>query len=82
MRESKAYQAARGLPSRVKYVQLVRRNIREKTRYPAQWVFEGMPYYNPEHTLGKELDMDMIWGSIAEHCEPPCCCRYQRHEGL
>ncbi|MCL4318846.1 MAG: RNA-guided endonuclease TnpB family protein [Firmicutes bacterium] len=44
-----------GLSSRIKYVRLVRRNIRGKTRYYAQLVCEGKPYHKPEQIIGNEI---------------------------
>lgn len=44
-----------GLSSRVKYVRLVRREVRGHSRYYGQLVCEGMPYRKLEHTIGNEI---------------------------
>ncbi|WP_258112662.1 transposase [Alicyclobacillus sp. SP_1] len=61
-----------GLSSRVKYVRLVRRNIRGKTRYYAQLVCEGVPYVKVNekgeriHSIGKEtVGLDIGPSTIA-----------------
>ena len=45
---------AHGLSSKVKYVRLVRRNIRGKERYYAQLVCEGVPYQKLDRIIGNE----------------------------
>jgi len=70
-----------GLSSRVKYVRLVRREVRSRTRYYAQLVCEGLPYRNPEHTIGTEtVGLDIgpstiavvgeTQASLEQFCEP------------
>jgi transposase len=45
---------AHGLSSKVKYVRLVRRNIRGRERYYAQLICEGVPYQKPDRVIGNE----------------------------
>jgi hypothetical protein len=55
-----------GLSSPVKYVRLVRRNLRGKDRYYAQLVCEGAPYQKPEHAVGNEtIGLDIGPSTIA-----------------
>ncbi|PSR23944.1 MAG: transposase [Sulfobacillus acidophilus] len=61
-----------GLSSRIKYVRLIRRNIRGKTRYAAQLVCEGVPSIKvneqgePMHPIGKEtVGLDIGPSTIA-----------------
>ena len=61
-----------GLSSRVKYVRFIRRDVREKTRYYAQLVCEGVPYLKVNekgeriHPVGKEtLGLDIGPSTIA-----------------
>ncbi|MFX4302321.1 RNA-guided endonuclease TnpB family protein [Alicyclobacillus tolerans] len=61
-----------GLSSRVKYVRLVRRDVRGKTRYYAQLVCEGVPYVKVNekgeriHPIGKEtVGLDVGPSTIA-----------------
>ena len=55
-----------GLSSRVKYVRLVRREIRNRTRYVAQLVCEGFPYRKPRHAVGTEtVGLDIGPSTIA-----------------
>ena len=57
---------AHGLSSRVKYVRLVRRRVRERTRFAAQLICEGHPYQKPEHTLGHgSVGLDLGPSTIA-----------------
>jgi putative transposase len=44
---------AHGLAAQVKYVRLVRRRIKEQTRFWAQLICEGTPYYKPRHEIGQ-----------------------------
>ena len=54
------------LSSRVKYVRLVKREVRGPIRYTAQLVCERMPYQKPEHTLGNEtMGLDIGPSTIA-----------------
>ena len=70
-----------GLSSRVKYVRLVRREERMRTRYYAQLVCEGLPYRKPEHAIGTEtVGLDIgpstiavvgeTQASLEQFCEP------------
>ncbi|MCY0899732.1 MAG: transposase [Firmicutes bacterium] len=55
-----------GLSSRVKYVRLVRRDVRGNTRYYAQLVCEGVPYQKPKHVIGNEtIGLDIGPSTIA-----------------
>jgi len=55
-----------GLSSRIKYVRLVKREIRGHNRYYAQLVCEGMPYQKPEHIIGNEtIGLDIGPSTIA-----------------
>lgn len=44
-----------GLSKRVKYVRIVRRNLRGTWRFYAQLVCKGVPYQKSEHEIGKEV---------------------------
>ncbi|RIV18376.1 transposase [Alicyclobacillaceae bacterium I2511] len=55
-----------GLSSRIKYVRLMKREIRSHSRYYAQLVCEGTPYHKPEHTIGNEtIGLDIGPSTIA-----------------
>lgn len=55
-----------GLSSHVKYVRLVRRNLRGKDRYYAQLVCEGLPYQKPQNVIGSEtIGLDIGPSTIA-----------------
>ena len=55
-----------GLSSRIKYVRLVKREVRDHARYYAQLICEGMPYQEPEHTIGNEtIGLDIGPSTIA-----------------
>ena len=55
-----------GLSSRIKYVRLVRRNLRGQDRYYAQLVCEGVPYQKPDRVIGTEtIGLDIGPSTIA-----------------
>ncbi|MFC4770162.1 hypothetical protein [Effusibacillus consociatus] len=55
-----------GLNSKVKYVRLVRRTVRGKTRYYAQLVCEGSAYQKPQRSIGTEtVGLDIGPSTIA-----------------
>ncbi|RIV16139.1 transposase, partial [Alicyclobacillaceae bacterium I2511] len=50
----------------IKYVRLMKREIRSHSRYYAQLVCEGTPYHKPEHTIGNEtIGLDIGPSTIA-----------------
>lgn len=55
-----------GLSKRVKYVRIVRRNLRGTWRFYAQLVCEGVPYVKSKHIIGEEtVGLDIGPSSIA-----------------